>query len=129
MCVHVYVMCLYVLVVYMYVWIQISRRLRRLDMSQNSLEHLDSTMFESIAGLVHLNLSHNRLTILPDNAFSNLASLRELDLSFNFLRANFKVSHSYFFSSLLLCHTLTTSTSTFTPYWKFPNHYGLQLKL
>ncbi|CAG7730685.1 unnamed protein product [Allacma fusca] len=69
---------------------QISRRLRRLDMSENSLEHLDSTMFESIAGLVHLNLSHNRLSILPDNAFANLASLRELDLSFNFLRANFK---------------------------------------
>lgn len=70
---------------------QISRRLRRLDMSHNALEHLDSTMFEPIAGLVHLNLSHNRLTILPDNAFANLASLRELDLSNNMLRANFKV--------------------------------------
>lgn len=60
-------------------------------MSRNSLEHLDSTMFEPIASLVHLNLSHNRLTILPDNAFANLASLRELDLSNNLLRANFKV--------------------------------------
>jgi Leucine-rich repeat (LRR) protein len=60
-------------------------------MSHNSLEHLDSTMFEPLPGIVHLNLSHNRLSILPDNAFANLASLRELDLSGNLLTANFKV--------------------------------------
>lgn len=70
-------------------------------MSYNSVEHLDSTMFEPIAGLLYLNLSHNRLTILPDNAFANLANLRELDLSDNNVRANFKVTkpNTYFYTN------------------------------
>ncbi len=78
-------------------------------MSSNSIEHLDSTMFESVPGLVYLNLSSNRLSTLPDSAFANLASLRELDLSHNFLRANFKVNNSFLSNSL---HSSRTTNIT-----------------
>lgn len=63
-------------------------------MSLNWIEHLDSTTFGAIPGLLSLNLSSNRISTLPDSAFANLPSLRELDLSYNSLRANFKVSGS-----------------------------------
>ncbi|KAK6643443.1 hypothetical protein RUM43_004948 [Polyplax serrata] len=69
---------------------EIGYTLRYLDMSDNQIEHLDSTMFREIPFLTHLNLSTNRLTILPDNVFIWVGNLLVLDLSHNRLRSNFK---------------------------------------
>ncbi|KAJ8874122.1 hypothetical protein PR048_024963 [Dryococelus australis] len=63
--------------------------LRRLDLSQNHVEHLDGTMFPGIARLVHLNLSTNHLTVLPDDVFTVLRRLVRLDLSGNALQARY----------------------------------------
>ncbi len=68
-----------------------SATVRHLNLSNNRIEHLDSTMFANTPHLVSLSLAHNRLTILPDNIFIGLGSLQRLDLSFNPIRANFKV--------------------------------------
>ncbi|KAL0278122.1 UNVERIFIED_CONTAM: hypothetical protein PYX00_000030 [Menopon gallinae] len=69
---------------------EIGYTLRHLDMSDNHIEHLDSTMFQEIPFLVNLNLSSNKLTILPDNVFVWVGNLLVLDLSNNPLRSNFK---------------------------------------
>ena len=68
---------------------EVSASLRSLDLSFNSIEHLDSTMFANTPRLIDLSLAHNRLTILPDNIFIGLNSLRSLDLSANLIRANY----------------------------------------
>ena len=68
---------------------EVSATIRRLNMSHNRIEHVDSTMFSNIPHLISLSLSNNRLTILPDNVFVGLSGLRILDLSNNLLRADF----------------------------------------
>ncbi|CAL4131218.1 unnamed protein product [Meganyctiphanes norvegica] len=74
---------------------EVEQTLHYLDMSNNHLEHLDSTMFYSFPNLVELNLASNRLTILPDNVFQSLEQLISLDLSSNPMRANFKELFHY----------------------------------
>ncbi|XP_077294897.1 uncharacterized protein LOC143917287 [Arctopsyche grandis] len=69
---------------------QIGFTLRYLDMSHNSIESVDSTMFQDIQFLLSLDLSGNKLTILSDNLFSSICNLQVLDLSSNPVRANFK---------------------------------------
>ncbi len=51
---------------------EISGSLRSLDLSHNSIEHLDSTMFANTPRLLTLNLAHNKLTILHDNLLIGL---------------------------------------------------------
>ena len=87
-----------------------SATVRHLNLSNNRIEHLDSTMFANTPHLVSLSLAHNRLTILPDNIFIGLGSLQRLDLSFNQLRANFKVKSKCSIISVinLICRYLYT---------------------
>ena len=83
-----------------YVWIiyfcftlaltEVSANLRHLNLSNNAIEHLDSTMFSNMPHLLSLSFAHNRLTVLPDNIFIGIGGLRTLDLSSNPLRVNFK---------------------------------------
>ncbi|RXG56365.1 Chaoptin, partial [Armadillidium vulgare] len=73
----------------------VAKSLHYLDISNNHIEHLDSTMFYSFSSLVELNLANNKLTILPDNVFVSLTSLLTLDLSANPVRANFKELFHY----------------------------------
>lgn len=74
---------------------EVGETLRRLDLSNNHIEHLDSTMFADVPSLSTLNLSTNKLTILPDNVFTSIGNLLSLDLSANTLRANFKELFHY----------------------------------
>ncbi|XP_076032645.1 chaoptin [Oratosquilla oratoria] len=74
---------------------EVERTLHYLDISNNHLEHLDSTMFYSFSNLIELNLASNKLTILPDNVFESLINLISLDLSGNPVRANFKELFHY----------------------------------
>lgn len=74
---------------------EVGATLRRLDLSSNHIEHLDSTMFTDIPTLVSLNLANNKLNILPDNVFTSIGNLLNLDLSSNPLRANFKELFHY----------------------------------
>lgn len=74
---------------------EVSETLRYLNLSNNHIQHLDSTMFSSTLKLLSLSLAHNRLTILPDNIFMGLSSLLTLDLSYNPIRANFKELFHY----------------------------------
>lgn len=69
---------------------QIGFTLRYLDMSHNSIESIDSTMFQDIPFLLSLDLSSNKLTILSDNLFNSVGNLQVLDVSSNPVRANFK---------------------------------------
>lgn len=69
---------------------QVGFTLRHLDISHNSIESLDSTLFQETPFLLSLDLSNNKLTILSDNLFNSLGNLQELDLSSNSVRANFK---------------------------------------
>ncbi|KAL1132624.1 hypothetical protein AAG570_010576 [Ranatra chinensis] len=70
--------------------IEISYTLRLLDLSNNQIEHLDTTMFTDTPLLTDLNLSNNKLTLLPDNVFRSVGSLVRLNFRGNKLRANFK---------------------------------------
>ena len=74
---------------------EVSETVRYLNLSNNHIQHLDSTMFSSTLKLLSLSLAHNRLTILPDNIFMGLSSLLTLDLSHNPIRANFKELFHY----------------------------------
>ncbi len=74
---------------------EIGQTLRRLDLSNNHIEHLDSTMFADVPTLTFLNLSNNKLNILPDNVFTSIGNLLTLDISANPLRANFKELFHY----------------------------------
>ena len=77
---------------------EISDTVRHLNLSHNSIQHIDSTMLSSTLKLLSLSLAHNRLTILPDNIFLGLSSLLTLDLADNHIRANFKEQlHSNFY--------------------------------
>jgi Leucine-rich repeat (LRR) protein len=69
---------------------EVSANLRHLNLSNNAIEHLDSTMFSNMPHLLSLSFAHNRLTVLPDNIFIGIGGLRTLDLSSNPLRVNFK---------------------------------------
>ena len=70
---------------------EVSDSVRHLNLSHNSIQHIDSTMLSSTLKLLSLSLANNRLTILPDNIFMGLSSLLTLELSHNHIRANFKV--------------------------------------
>lgn len=74
---------------------EVGETLRKLDLSNNHIEHLDSTMFAAVTGLSSLNLVGNKLSILPDNVFTSVGNLLTLDLSVNPLRANFKELFHY----------------------------------
>lgn len=74
---------------------EVGDTLRVLDLSDNHIEHLDSTMFSEVASLSSLNLASNKLNILPDNVFTNVGNLLTLDISSNPLRANFKELFHY----------------------------------
>lgn len=69
--------------------------LRHFSISNNNIDHIDSTTFPDIPFLQHLDLSSNKLTILPDNVFTSLSLLQKLDLSSNPARANFKELFHY----------------------------------
>lgn len=69
---------------------QVGFTLRYLDISHNSIESVDSTLFQVIPFLLSLDLSNNRLTILSDNIFNSLGNLQNLDVSSNTVNANFK---------------------------------------
>ncbi|XP_014236581.1 chaoptin-like [Trichogramma pretiosum] len=68
--------------------------LRSIDLSENFIDHLDSTSFPT-AQLTYLNLARNRIQILPDNSFVMLSKLLSLNISQNHLRANFKEVFHY----------------------------------
>ena len=56
--------------------------LRRLDLSNNSLQNIPSYLFQPIAqSLYLLRISHNKLYELPDQLLSGLLKLFELDIS------------------------------------------------
>ena len=58
--------------------------LKRLDLSQNSIEDIYAYTFFGSAKLSYLNLEGNRLTTLAENAFLGLENnLRELNLKDN----------------------------------------------
>ncbi|XP_067621074.1 chaoptin [Eurosta solidaginis] len=57
--------------------------LRSIQMTQNALEYLDSSMFVNSQFLYDINLACNRITVLPDNTFTFLNNLTNLDLSQN----------------------------------------------
>ncbi|XP_037960253.1 chaoptin [Teleopsis dalmanni] len=57
--------------------------LRNIQIAQNALEYLDSSMFINSQFLYDINLSHNKITVLPDNTFTFLNNLTNLDLSQN----------------------------------------------
>lgn len=90
---------------------EVSASLRSLDLSYNSIEHLDSTMFANTPRLLSLSLANNRLTILPDTIFIGLNSLISLDLSANPIRANYPELLTYVqkLSSLKLTDVEMTS--------------------
>lgn len=69
--------------------------LRHFAISNNNIEHIDSTTFPDIPFLQYLDLSNNKLTILPDNVFTSLSLLQKLDLSSNPTRANFRELFHY----------------------------------
>ncbi|XP_017475545.1 PREDICTED: chaoptin [Rhagoletis zephyria] len=57
--------------------------LRSIQMAQNTLEYLDSSMFVNSQFLYDINLACNRITVLPDNTFTFLNNLTNLELSQN----------------------------------------------
>ncbi|CAD6999910.1 unnamed protein product [Ceratitis capitata] len=57
--------------------------LRSIQMAQNALEYLDSSMFVNSQFLYDINLACNRITVLPDNTFTFLNNLTNLELSQN----------------------------------------------
>lgn len=70
---------------------EIGFTLRALDISNNQIDSLDSTMFQNTQFLLDLNLASNQIKLLSDNTFASLNNLTSLDLSFNVLvPPNFK---------------------------------------
>lgn len=69
--------------------------LRILDLSNNQIEHLDSTMFPETPLLTGLNLCNNKIALVPDNVFTSLNGLLRLELCGNRLRANYKELFHY----------------------------------
>uniref|UniRef100_A0A336MLY2 CSON003104 protein n=1 Tax=Culicoides sonorensis TaxID=179676 RepID=A0A336MLY2_CULSO len=64
---------------------EIGFTLRALDIQNNQIESIDSTMFQNTQFLLDLNLASNQIKILSDNAFASLNNLTFLDLSYNTL--------------------------------------------
>ncbi|CAC5397028.1 SLIT3 [Mytilus coruscus] len=63
-----------------------SRKLKRIDLSQNSLTMIERDAFGGLVELTHLDLSTNRLTTdsLPVDIFKGLISLQELAINYNY---------------------------------------------
>lgn len=69
--------------------------LRHLDLANNQIDRLDSTMFQETQFLTSLNICYNKINILPDNVFTSIGNLLELGLCGNPLTANFKELFHY----------------------------------
>lgn len=99
--------------------------LRHLSISNNHIDHIDSTTFPDIPFLHYLNLRSNKLTILPDNVFTSLNLLQKLDLSFNPARANFKELFHY--AQNLKELDLSNAAISSIPHLPLPNLIHLNL--
>ncbi|XP_073983632.1 uncharacterized protein isoform X2 [Rhodnius prolixus] len=99
--------------------------LRLLDISNNQIEHLDSTVFPETPNLTGLNLCNNRITLVPDNVFTSVGGLLKLEMCGNRLRANFKELFHYL-QSLRVLNLAETGLKS-APILPLPNLVSLNL--
>ncbi|VDI15084.1 toll-like receptor 2 [Mytilus galloprovincialis] len=74
------------------VWsFQKTRKIKRVDLSENLLTAIEMGAFEGLVELTDLNFGSNRLTSksLPENIFQGLVSLQKLDTSTNYFYDNY----------------------------------------
>ncbi|XP_046492704.1 chaoptin isoform X1 [Neodiprion pinetum] len=64
----------------------ISKSLEALDLSWNSISHMDDEAFVALGNLVSLNVSHNDLTRFNSDVFNGAFNLAQLDLSINYFK-------------------------------------------
>lgn len=60
-------------------------KLELLDLSWNTLYHINDNLLLRMPQLKYLNMSHNRLAVISSNAFSTNVNLKELNIAFNHL--------------------------------------------
>lgn len=69
--------------------------LKRLDLSQNLLEHLDNGVFKNVKNLQYLNLANNKFTTFSKLTFHPLSSLKEINLDNNLIGPSLQDSNLF----------------------------------